>query len=155
MIPKNPRAADRQYVIGEVYTLDVREDRSGPSHRQYFAAINDAWANLPDNLLQRFPSPEHLRAFSLIRAGYANSRQIVCANKTEARRVAAFVRPMNTYALVTVTDGVVTVYEAKSQSYRAMPKGEFQKSKDAVLDILARFLGTTSGELQDNAEAAA
>ena len=154
MIPRNPRAADRQYVIGETYTLDVREDRSANSHRHFFASVNEAWSNLPDHLAERFPTADHLRAYALIKCGYADSRQIVCASKAEARRVAAFIRPMNNYALVTVNEAVVTVWEAHSQSMRAMGKKVFQESKTRVLDVLAQFLGTTAPELAENAERA-
>lgn len=149
------RQADKHFVVGEVYTLEVREERSALSHRHYFASIHEAWQNLPEAIAERFPTPEHLRKFALIRAGCRDERSISCASKAEALRLAAFIRPMDDFAIV-VTDGaMVTVYTAKSQSMRAMSKQEFQKSKDAVLDFIAGLIGTKADDLERNAGEAA
>jgi len=75
--------------------------------------------------------------------------------KTEARRLAAFIKPMDDYALVSVKDNVVVVFTAKGQSLRAMDRAEFQQSKDAVLQILGDMLSVTPAELLKNAGAAA
>jgi hypothetical protein len=98
--------------------------------------------NLPDHLAQQFTSPEALRKFALVRAGYADSRTIVASSKAEAQRMAAFVRPLDTFAVVTVSDAAVTVWAARSQSARAMGKRDFQESKDKVLDVIAALIGT-------------
>lgn len=143
MRPLNARAADRQYVIGERYHLEHREDRSAASHAHYFAALAEAHINLPDEMTERLPTPDHLRRFALIRTGYRDERSIVCSSKAEAQRLSAFVKPMDEFAIVTVTEATVTVWTAKSQSYRAMGKAEFQKSKDAVLGYLADLIGVT------------
>lgn len=154
MVPRHPRLADKHYVVGETYTLEVREDRSALSHRHYFAAINEAHQNLPDELADRFPTPEHLRKWALIKAGFRDERSIVCSSGAEARRIAAFVKPMDEYAVVLVRQAVVVQYTAKSQSVRAMAKQEFQRSKDAVLGVLAELIGTTAGTLAQAGEAA-
>lgn len=148
------RQADQLFVIGETYRLAPVEDRSAASHRHYFAAINEAWQNLPEGMADDYPTPEHLRKAALIRAGYRDERSIVCANRAEALRVAAFIKPMDEYALVATSETVVRVYTAQSQSVRAMGKAEFQKSKDAVLDALAAMIGVTTRELHDHARAA-
>jgi len=155
MKPRHPGLADRHFVVGEIYRLAPVEERSASSHRHYFASINEAWKNLPDELAERFPSPEHLRKYALIRAGYRDERSIVAASKTEALRLAGFIRPMDDFAVVTVSNAVVTVYTARSQSVRAMGKADFQASKDAVLSHIASMIGVDSGDLQRNAEAAA
>jgi len=155
MIPLNPRIADKQYVVGETYRLEPREDRSQASHNHYFASVAEAHANLPHDLAERFPTPDHLRAFALIKAGYCDARSIVAASKAEAQRLAAFIKPMDDFAIVTVSEAVVTVYTAKSQSYRAMGKEDFQRSKDAVLAIVAQMIGSTPAALQSNAGQAA
>lgn len=147
MVPKHPRLADRHYVVGEVYQLEVREDRSSASHRHYFVCINEAHQNLSDELAERFPTPDHLRKYALIRCGYRDERSIVCASKAEALRIAAFMKPMDGYAVVVATDAVVTVLTAKSQSVRAMGRKEFQESKDKVLDFLASLIGTSTAAL--------
>lgn len=147
------RRADKQFVIGERYELiEADKPRSSNSHRHYFAAVKEAWANLPELMAERFPTPDHLRKYALIKAGFHNSNSIVAASAAEALRLAAFIKPMDDFALVTTAGAVVTVYTAKSQSYR-MGKEEFQRSKEAVLGILADMIGVTPKTLA-KAEAA-
>ena len=147
--------ADKDFVIGEVYRVVEHHDRSDASHGHYFAAIADAWRNLPDRLLEEFPTSEHLRKKLLVKAGYADERSIVRASKAEAQRVAAFVKPMDEYAVVIVREAVVRVYTAQSQSMRAMGKKAFQDSKQAVLDAIDDLLGVERGETAKNAREAA
>ena len=147
MIPKVGRLADRHYVVGETYCLIPHEDRSIASHRHYFASINEAHQNLPEELAERLPTPEALRKYALVRAGYRDERSIACASKAEAQRVAAFIKPMDEFAIVTVEEATVTVYTPKSQSMRAMGKKVFAESKDAVLRIISEMIGTDAATL--------
>lgn len=153
--PHWARLADRHFVVGCQYPLEVREDRSAESHRHYFACINDAWQNLPDDLAERFRTPEHLRKWALIRCGYADERSIVCSSRAEALRVAAYVGQFDEYAVVLAKGATVTAWTAKSQSMKAQGKKEFQRSKDAVLDFVAGLIGTTRDALAENAGKAA
>lgn len=132
-LPRFHNVVNATFTVGEVYQLDVHEARSLVSHNHYFAAISDIFASLPEGVDERIVSADHLRKFALIRSGYRDERTIVCANKAEARRVAAFVQPMDGYAIVTVQEAMVVVWTAKSQSHKAMDKAEFQKSKEDVL----------------------
>lgn len=142
------READKLFVIGQKYALVEHQDRSMNSHRHYFAAVNEAWQNLCDDMAGQFPSADHLRKYALIKAGYFNSQTLVCSSKAEAIRIAAFIRPADEYAIVRAEGAVVTRFTAKSQSVKAMGREDFQRSKDAVLDALADMIGTTRGELQ-------
>lgn len=155
MRPLRPKLADREFTVGEQYRLGVIEERSFNSHNHYFAALNEAWQNLSDEQIERWPTVEHLRKYALIKTGYCDERSVVCSTKAEAERIAAFVRAMNGYGVVLLRDKTVTVYEAKSQSYRAMGKENFQISKAAVLDYVAGLIGTNTRELERNAGAAA
>lgn len=146
------KLCDKHFVIGQTYTLVEHQDRSVRSHQHYFASINEAWQNLPEDLVERFPTAEHLRKYALIRAGFADSRQLVASSKAEALRIAAFTKPCDEYAVVTVKDCVVTIWTARSQSMRAMGKQDFQRSKDAVLEVLAQIVGVTPASLQQNAQ---
>jgi hypothetical protein len=144
--------ADKLFVVGEVYTLDESDPtRSMVSHRHYFATVYDAWLNLPEGEAERFPSADHLRKYALIRAGYRDERSIVCSSKAEAQRIAAFIKPMDEYAIVAISEAVVRVYTAKHQNMRAMGRKVFQESKDAVLDVLASMLGVSKDELSSTA----
>jgi len=137
--------ADRSYVVGEVYRLIPHEERSQASHNHFFASIQNGFDNLPDAMRDQFPTVEHLRKKLLIRAGYADERSIVCGSKAEAQRVAAFVRPMDEYAIVSVKEAVVRVFTAQSQSMKAMGAKAFAESKQAVLDQLDDLLGVERG----------
>ncbi|WP_395454665.1 hypothetical protein ACHMW5_13405 [Azospirillum melinis] len=154
-MPGHARRCDEAFVVGQVYHLIEQEDRSAASHRHFFACVKTAWENLTDETARRFPSPEHLRKFALIKAGYATSVDMPCASRAEALRWAPRIEGQNEYAIVTVTDAVVTVWTAKSQNSRTMNKAEFQASKDAVLTIIAGLIGTDPTTLAAQAGQAA
>jgi hypothetical protein len=147
MIPAIPRLADKQYVVGERYRLAPVEERSLATHNHFFASVADAHANLPEDAAERFPTPDHLRRWALIKAGYRDERSIVCASKAEAQRIAAFVKPMDDYAVIVARDAVVMVLTAKSQSMKAMGKKDFAASKEAVLAIVAELIGAKPDQL--------
>ena len=56
---------------------------------------------------------------------------------------------------VVVNEATVTVMTAKSQSMRAMGRVEFQRSKEAVLDVVAQMIGVKRDALAANAGKAA
>jgi hypothetical protein len=155
MMPRRPQQAMKAYEVGETYVLVPHEERSGVSHRHYFATVNECWQNLPEDIAEDFPTSEHLRKWAVIKAGYADERSIVCASKAEAQRVAAFVRPMDTYAVVLVSNATIKVYTAQSQSTKAMGAKAFQDSKQKVLDILSDLIGVEPQTLQREAGQAA
>lgn len=148
-VPRFRKECDGEFVIGEVYTLVTQESRSSNSHRHYFASINSAWLNLPEDIGLQFATSEHLRKYALIKGGFYDSQSIVCASKAEAVKVASFVRPCDEFSVVTVSEATVTRYTAQSQSMKAMGKEKFQKSKDAVLEIIAAIVGVTVKELAE------
>lgn len=152
--PRHPRIADRDFVVGQTYALVEQHARSQASHSHFFAALEEAWSNLPEREAERFPTAEALRKFCLIRAGYADSRSIVAASKAEALRVAAFVKPMDAFAVVTVKNAVITVFTAQSQSLKAMGRQIFGDSKQKVLEIAAELVGVTPDVLARQREAA-
>lgn len=139
--------ADQEFVVGEVYAMVEHHDRSANSHRHYFAVIADAWRTLPDQLLEQYPTSEHLRKKALVWKGYRDERTIVAASQAEAERMAAFVKPMDDFAVVTVRDAVIRVWTAKSQSVKAMGAKDFQQSKSDVLDFIDDLLGVERGSV--------
>ena len=158
MTPTTPfmaRLADQHFVIGAEYRLVEDHARTEKTHNHYFASVADAWRTLPEHLAEEYPTAEHLRKKALIRCGYADERTIVCASKAEAQRVAAFVRPMDHYAIVTVNEATVRVYTAQSQSKRAMGAKAFQQSKTDVFAFLDRLLGVPTGDTKRHAGQAA
>lgn len=147
MVPLNAKRADAFYTVGERYIMAPVSQRSDATHKHEFAWLREAWMSLPDDLAERFPTAEHLRKWALIRAGYSDSHTITCASKAEAIRVAAFIRPIDEFAVVTTNGATVTRFTAKSQSRRAMGAKEFQDSKTKILEVVARMLGVEPSEL--------
>lgn len=139
---------DKQFVVGQDYTLVVAEPRSQVSHNHFFASVEEAWRNLPENMADQFQTSEHLRKYALIKAGYADQRSFVCASKAEALRLSSFIGPMDHYAIISVTGQVVRVFTAQSQSKKAMGAKEFQQSKQAVLDIISAMIGVDTRALE-------
>lgn len=134
-----------------VYRFKRQEVRSGPHHRFYFAAINEAWENLGPEDAKRFPSPEHLRHYALIKAGYAKQRQFALGSKVDAQRLAVFQKTREPYAVVVVKGEVVTIYEAMSQALENMEPTTFKASSDAVLEYCAALIGVSVEDLSKNA----
>lgn len=149
--PTWAKRADQEWIVGARYIIVEVEDRSPKSHSHYFAALTEAWRNLPDELAERFPTMDALRKYALIRAGFRDERTFVCASAAEARRLATFMRPMDDFAVISAHDCAVVVWTAKSQSHRAMGREDFQRSKDAVLDCVASLIGSSRETLRRNA----
>lgn len=139
--PRFMNMAAQTFRVDDVYPLAVHEDRSPATHRHYFALVNEAWVNLPEDMADRWPTAEHLRKWALIKAGYRDERTIVCSSKAEATRIKAFIRPMDEYAVILSQGATVLAYTAKSQSVKAMGKKTFQASKEAVLGVLSEIIG--------------
>lgn len=154
-LPGFRRSCDQHFVVGTVYRLIEQPDRSDASHRHYFACLNEAWANLPEDLASRFPTVDHLRKFALINARYADYYEVITDSPAEAARMAMLVPRLNDYAVVKVSGNIVGIWQAKSQTYRAMGSEVFQASKDAVLQIVAEMIGVDADTLSNNAGRAA
>lgn len=133
---------------GEVITLERREERSKKSHDHFFVLVEEAFNNLPDAQAGRWATPDHMRRWALIKAGYHDRSEFVCASKAEAPRLAAFLRQIDDYAVIVVSDAVVTRFTAKSQKLKVMGARDFQDSKTKVLEILSDLIGVAPAELQ-------
>jgi hypothetical protein len=123
------------------FVLSDEKPRSRQTHNHYFAAINDAWENLPEKISGEFPSPEHLRKYAMIRTGHCITHKMLAANNKAAIEAATFIMELDEFALCEVAGNVVTVYRAQSQSFRAMGKDVFKKSKEDVLGFLSQLIG--------------
>ncbi|BAQ18355.1 hypothetical protein [Methyloceanibacter caenitepidi] len=135
------KRCQEHFEDGKRYALIEHQERSINSHNHYFAALHDAWQNLPEDIGVDFPTVEHLRKRALISTGYYDQRSVVCADNEEARRVAAFIRPMDEFALVAVNGPAVVVRTPKSQTYRAMDRKTFSESKEKVLGWVWDLVG--------------
>lgn len=141
------RRADKEFARGEVLRLTHNAERSSKSHARYFARVHEAWASLPPILAEQYPSDDHFRRFCLIKAGYCTTQHMPCGTHEAALKFAAFVRPLDSYALVQVQGSVVYVFRAESQSYKAMGKQRFQESAAAVEGVIEDILQVSKREL--------
>jgi hypothetical protein len=147
------RYCDDTFGEGEIVTFERHEERSTVSHNHYFASIQTAWDNLPEKD-DRFPNPEALRKWALIKAGYCTEATTVLDTEEQANTIAGFMGHQEGVIIV-VKGPVIKKYTAKSQAVAAMGKQEFQRSKDAVLDIIAQLIEVSRKRLEDNAGRAA
>ncbi len=150
-LPRFQKLCDQQFVIGEKYRMEAIEERSMASHRQYFAAIHDAWLNLPENISEQYPTAEKLRKQALIDANYYDEEILDCGTQTTAIAVAPAIRKRDDFAMIFVRGQFVIIRSAKSQSMREMGKDVFQKSKQDVLDTIAAMIEVARGTLQKEA----
>ena len=128
---------DRQFVVGEIYPLQVVEPRSMASHSHFFASLHEMWNNLPEDIAKRVRTFEHLRAWALVQAGFYTEKDYVCDTPAKAAHLAKIIRAHSEYAVIKVSGDVVKVLDPKSQSVAAMGSEEFKDSKEKVLDIVA------------------
>lgn len=126
--------ADELFDEGRRYILHALDERTDKTHKHYFAQLRDIWHNLPDRLLQKFPNPDVMRQHALILTGFVTSRTYCADTQAEAKRIAAFIESDDAiYSIVSVQKCNVIELRAASQSYEAMGRKEFQRSKEAVL----------------------
>ena len=150
-VPLNKKIADRHYAVGEVYRLAPIEERSLNSHKFFFAALNEAFKNLPIEWSGLFSSVLHFRKYCLIMEGYRTERVIAAGSEKDARMIAATVETLDPFAVVNIAETVVTIWIAESQSMKAMKRERFQESKTAVLNRAASMIGVTPETLRENA----
>jgi hypothetical protein len=154
MIPARPRLADRAYVIGQRYWLDEVSERSWVSHAHQFVWIDKAWDNLPEALVETFPTSEHLRKAALIATGWHRERVINAGSRAAAISVAAYARSEDAFAQVVIRGSTVIVRKARSKRMHGidrMNKAEFQKSKDDILGWISNLLGVDAERLMKGA----
>jgi hypothetical protein len=139
---------------GDTVIVEVDHIRSQNTHNHQFAEIADAWRHLPERLMDKpwAANPETLRKHALIVTGFHNVETVDAGSKAAAERVAALLsRHANAahgYAITQAKGPVVTCWTPKSQSMRAMPGGEFQRSKSAVLAWIAEQIDVTPEQLE-------
>lgn len=148
LVPQGRTAmfCDDEFGEGEIITFERHEERSARSHNHYFACIAEAWNNLPD-ADERFPTPEALRKWALIRSGWCIENTHVASSPEQANLIAAFMGNSEGVIIV-VRDNVVKRYTAKSQSVKAMNKQQFQQSKVDVLDTIAELIRVKRSRLE-------
>src|SRR5687767_13427109 len=85
------KRCDQFFVVGETYRIDFREDRSQASHRHFFAAVNEAFKNIPEQFQRdnAISTADDFRRDALIRNGYADRIDVVGDSKESAQAIVA------------------------------------------------------------------
>ena len=138
----------RQFDEGEEYVLEVLERGSSKSRGHFFASINEAWHNLPDDVAKRFPTSEHLRKWAMIQCGYAHETALPCPSADMAARVAAFTRQADAYCVIRIDPESHVVHRFSAMSIRKMKREIFQKMKTEVLDLVSSMIQTRRTDLE-------
>lgn len=153
--PRFGNVARAQFVDGEEYPLEVREQRSSKSHAFYFASVNAAWKNLRGQTAEILSTPNHLRGWALVQAGWHDQHIVEAPSKDDAMRMAVFARALardEGYVEIKVIQHEGQWYvrsrTPKSQSRASMNKDEFQQSSRDVLDILSGTIEVTRKTLE-------
>lgn len=134
---------DEDFEDGRFYRLAEPADRTQQAEGFYFANLKDMWSSLPERYADNWwaESTESLRAYALMKTGFANIEDFPCKNEAEAKRWAARLGPMIEYSIVIVQGSTVRRYTPKSQSRKAMPgRVTFKESSDKVLGFIADLI---------------
>lgn len=137
--------------VGAVHGWSLSEHRSKSSHDHFFAVVNEAWKSLPEDMADDFPSPEHLRKWALIKAGFCSETRVACANNGEAMTLATKAKAMDKFSVVAIDGKAVTIWTADSQRRDAMGRHAFQEAKERALHIISNLLGIDATTLKEAA----
>jgi hypothetical protein len=123
------------------------KQRTTQSHNHQFAAINDCFDNLPISHAGApyAASAEAFRKHGLIVTGHCDVETVDVLDHEAAKAIAPMVsknaKAAHGYALTIVRGPLVICSTPHSQSFKAMGKEQFNKSKADVLDWAERLLG--------------
>lgn len=154
-LPRFMAKCQTYFRPGLTYSITEQVERSAASHSHYFACVNEAFHNLPEEWSGQFATVESLRKWALIRAGFCDQQHIVLSTHEDAEKVGNHLRGLRDYAEVSVVDRTVVILIAQSQSKKAMGPARFQESKTKVLDILSYMIGVDVADLSKQAKSAA
>jgi hypothetical protein len=147
-LPESAAMVRRHYEQGErVKLAPPPAERSDIEHGFYFAVVEAAWMNLGPELAERYKTAKALRKQMLLKAGFFDEKIILCEDREQAERTAVIAETLNPDAIVKIVGDTVVQWSAESQSYEAMGRGRFRRSKRAVLEELAEMLGVTVDQL--------
>lgn len=137
-------------AFGAILEAEEVKQRSMQFHRFWFATVNDAWETLPDHLQARFPEPEALRKFLLVKAGWCDAREFACDSPEAAATLAAALKWTEPYSAVVVSGNVVLAYVARSQKIKAQDRKSFSQVTERALHHLSEMLGVDPTTLRDS-----
>jgi len=148
----------RQFDKGALYQMRAMRERSVKSHNEFMALVKEAFDNLPEHLASRFPTVSRLRYWCLAKCGYCAEKTRIFQTRHDAKVFEDYVIESSTTSYCQVEGNVAMIWTPTSQRYKYDPEmdyEEFEKSKEAVLELLADMIGVHPRELKRNAGKAA
>lgn len=141
----------RQFAVNEDYPLGSVEGVPSRSRGGFFAAIREAWNNLPEDDA-RFPTSEHLRKRALVQSGWATHVGYDMDTPADARKLAVALRKADEYAIIKVKGNTVDFWTAKSIAAGAISGEQWRGVKTKALDWVASLAGVTRAALEQHSE---
>lgn len=146
---------NRDFVVGEVYEVEVVEPRRANYERAYFAQLKDAFVNLPEAYEGRWANPDEFRKYLLVKTGWCTEKRFVLPSAKIAQQVLAAFLGGDDTSIYELTGNVITKWTPRSQKRSAMNKQDFEQSSRAVLDAAAEIIGVESDQLRQHGGKAA
>lgn len=136
---------------GQRIFIERIELRSMKAHRRFFAELANRWETMPEHIRARFANSTHLRKFALISCGWIDDdiKDIACGTPEVAVIGAVCAKTSNRYAMITIRESVITIYQARSMrttGEKCMTAKEFYQAADDVLAFLDAMLGIGKDE---------
>jgi hypothetical protein len=116
-------------------------EHSDKARARFFAIIADAYLNMPAQWKPLIGSKEHLRKWVLCQVGHCDTTATDCGSKAAAERIAALIRHVDTFAVVTVNGAIVTTSIARSIRKRVCPKAMFMPITEKAYAYLNEMMG--------------
>jgi hypothetical protein len=164
-VARYARAAREQFgEPGSTHILAPYEERNMKFHNMCFAALHEAWVNLPEGVAARWPQgAEHFRKWLLCnKSTFYRETEAVFPTREAALHAAVFARQGDedyvfVYGPRPTTDGqwLVIKRTPRSQAQHRMSPREFEESMTQILDAAGEFIGVPKGALLKNAGRAA
>jgi hypothetical protein len=145
----------RQFEVGEAYEFTPKPQRSVAAHRYFMTIINEAWHNLPEHLVQRFPTVDRLRYACLVKCGFADEKILVLKTAHDAVRGLELLTELYENVVAENDGNILRIWTAHSQKFENMDGEVFLKTMQPVFDMLSDMLGVSVTELKKNAGRAA
>ncbi len=135
----------------------TQSHRSARHHRRFFGLVTAAYNQWPERSEFQPESPEHLRAWLLVKAGHRETREIpvVAAEEHPGLAVlarlaieAAF-REAGAFAFINpdAGAGIVSIYRPKSIAHASCDQKAFSPIAEAVEQIIEQELNVTAEQL--------
>lgn len=153
-LPRFQAQCDRELVVGARYLMEPIDEVQSARDRAYFAAIREAWSNLPEGLAEQFPSPNDFRRHLLVACGFCTTKRLRFASAQAAMEALPVFAGLA--ALVEVQGAVVVVKTPMSQKLRGgMEKADRLRSYQETQDLAAAMIGVSAEDVERNVEQAA